>query len=73
MTDRERKIADRLGQIIFNEGVSNDFLLDICQLATDALQLEKPINYAKIHGISRQGAYKKTIDILGTKRVIDNE
>jgi hypothetical protein len=33
MTDRERKIADRLGQIIFDEGVSDDFLLDICQLA----------------------------------------
>jgi hypothetical protein len=73
MTDRERKIADRLGQIIFDEGVSDDFLIDICQLATDALQLEKPINYAKIHGISRQGAYKKAINIIGTKRIIDNE
>jgi hypothetical protein len=73
MTDRERKIADRLGQIIFDEGVSDDFLLDICQLTADALQLEKPINYAKIHEMSRQGAYKKAINIIGTKRIIDSE
>jgi hypothetical protein len=73
MTDRERKIADRLGQIIFDEGVSDDFLLDICQLTTDALQLEKPVEYAKKYDISRQGAYKKAINIIGTKRIIDNE
>lgn len=73
MTDREQKIRDRLGQIIFDEGVSNEFLLDICQLATDALQLEKPINYAKRYGISRQAAYRKAISIIGTKRVIDND
>jgi len=73
MTDKERNIRDRLGQIIFDQGVSNEFLLDICQLASDALQFEKPINYARRHGISRQAAYDKAIDIIGTKRVIDNE
>jgi hypothetical protein len=72
MTDRERKIADRLGQIIFDEGVSDDFLIDICQLAEDGLGLKKPAVYAKETGMSRQAAYDKAIYVMQTKRVIDN-
>lgn len=70
--NKERKIKDRLGHIIFDEGVSDQFLLDICQMCEDALNLKKPLDYAREHDISRQHAYSKAIDICQTKRVIDN-
>jgi len=74
MTDYEINTLNRIGQLVQEGKLSNEFLVNTCKLCADFLNLQKVAEYAKEKGISRQAAYKHdVVEIFGTKFVIDNE
>lgn len=75
MTDREKNILNRLEACIVEEELSNDFLVQIIELAASYLNLKTIPNYAKDKNLSYNGVKKTRFikEIIGVKFVIDND
>ncbi len=74
-SDKEREIAERFEKFIYENNPSNEFLLQIFELAGSYLNLQTISDYAKANGLSYNGV-KKTRNItekFGCRFVIDNE
>lgn len=74
MTDYEQKIYNRIGQLIQNGKLSNDFLVSNLKLSVDYLNLKRVSDYSKENDKSTQGlrGNKNIIKICGYQLIIDN-
>jgi len=75
MTDYEKDILAKLEKIIVEKGVSNEFLVQLIELAGGYLNLMTIADYAKGKSMSYNGVKKcrEIATIFNTKYVIDNE
>lgn len=74
MTEKENIILNHLGKVITNEGVSNDFLLQLIELGGNYLNIATIADYAKKHNMSYNGVKnnREIKEIFNVKFVIDN-
>jgi hypothetical protein len=75
MTDKEREIRDRFEKYLFENDVSNEFLLEIIKVVFDYGNVMTVKDYADSQGISPQGVYacRETEKINNIRFVINNE
>ncbi len=75
MTEKEAKTIEKFGKFVFENNVSNDFLVQIIELAGDFLNLQTISDYARSHGKTYNGVKKcrKIKKIFNVKFVIDNK
>jgi len=75
MTDYEKDILAKLEKMIVEKGVSNEFLVQLIELAGGYLNLMTIADYAKGKSMSYNGVKKcrNVVKIFKTKYVIDNE
>jgi hypothetical protein len=69
------KLLDFLGRKFESGELDNDSLVQLIELSAMYLNLQTIPNYAKINGISYNGAkkHRSVVKIVGVKFVIDNE
>ena len=74
MTKYEQNIINKIGQLIQDGKLSNDFLVSNLKLSVDFLNLKRVSEYAKEEGKSTQGlrGSKNIIKICGYQLIIDN-
>ena len=74
MTDTENIMIDRFCRRVETNGVSNEFLVQIIELAGSYLNLKTISAYAKENNMSYNGVkkYRQNLKIFGVKFVIDN-
>lgn len=74
MTELEQSQLNKLGKLIQNKGVSNDFLVETIKLCGVFLNIKTPAQYSISHNISVQAAHRKPkSEIFGSRFIIDNE
>ena len=75
MTENEKIAIDKLHEMITQKGVSNEFLVQLIEVAGGYLNIKTIPDYAKYNNLTYNGV-KKTRQIkiiFNTKFVIDNE
>ena len=75
MSENELIAIDKFIKMVSEKHVSNEFLVQICELSGCFLNLKTISDYAKENKMSYNGVKKcrKIIRIFNTKYVIDNE
>jgi hypothetical protein len=75
MHENEILITEKFIKLVEEIGVSDEFLVQICELSGSYLNLKSISNYAKADNMSYNGVkkYRKIITVFNTKYVIDNE
>jgi len=74
-TSNDKLLLDIAGKLIYDDGVSNDTLVQFIELCGNALNLQTISDYAKENNLSYNGVKKtrEIKEIFGVKFVIDNE
>jgi hypothetical protein len=74
MTEKEILALQKFEKFIFENDVSNDFLVQIIELAGGYLNLMTISDYAKSNKLSYNGVkkFRETKEIFNVKFVIDN-
>lgn len=75
LKEKEDKYINSLTKAIYECGVSNDFLLQIIELAGDHLNLCTIPEYSKRNNISYNGVknHRHVVELIGCKFVVDND
>lgn len=74
MNEIEQQMLERLEKRIVETGVSNEFLVQICELSGKYLNLRTISDYAKENKMSYNGAkrFRNVISLFNCKFIIDN-
>lgn len=75
MTEYENKVYNRIGQLIHDGKLSNDFLVSNLKLSAEYLNLQRISDYSKQNNISTQGlrGNKNIIKICNYQLIINND
>jgi hypothetical protein len=75
MTKYEQDILNRIGSLIHEGKVSNEFLVSNLKLSVEYLNLQRISDYAEQNNISTQGlrGNKNIIKICNYQLIIDND
>jgi hypothetical protein len=75
MTKYEQDILNRIGSLIHEGKLSNDFLVSNLKLSVEYLNLQRISDYSKQNNISTQGlrGNKNIIKICNYQLIIDND
>lgn len=75
MTKYEQDILNRIGNLIHEGKLSNDFLISNLKLSVEYLNLQRISEYAKENSKSTQGlrGNKNIIEICGYQLIINNQ
>jgi hypothetical protein len=75
MTKYEQDIINRIGELIHEGKVSNEFLVSNLKLSVEYLNLQRISDYSKQNNISTQGlrGNKNIIKICNYQLIIDND
>ena len=74
MTKYEKDILNKIGQLVQDGKLSNDFLVSNLKLSVDFLNLQRISDYAKENGKSTQGlrGNKNIVKICNYQLIINN-
>lgn len=74
LSDNEIKMINKFDKYVYDNSVSNDFLVEIIKRAGQYLNLQTISDYAKEHNLSYQGVKtcRSIQELFNVKFVIDN-
>ena len=75
MSENELIAIEKFIKMVQEKGVSDEFLVQICELSGSYLNLKTISDYAKYNKMSYNGVkkFRKTVKLFNTKYIIDND